>query len=334
MPNDQDLVVLEPFEVVTGRTLIADAMAPAPKVANHILGAQHTHAPLFSVSRPDVWIAFSGLVATRVLAAPVRLATLGDRLTRVRVYLRCSVAGASVTAQIDSIVEGDSNATAIAAAGIAWVDLGTVVVDGDFDDIDLTLTAATASSTISVYGMRIVVDPLASPLPAESVNGASPIGVDRFAADEMYGAAHNRMLRDAASVGYERRRMIWAWVTAYVGGLGEMPEHLHMVPFMPLRGAGEIIRVYVWVDNFGGLTEQVVYPLLSLDPAGLRPSNEWAIVVDADYVGWVTGTMTVPEVEGDGFGTFPVGWVGIQPGDDPFIETTATVRAVAMWAEG
>ena len=343
MPNDQDLVVLDPFEVVTGRTLTAGAMAGAPKVANHVLGAQHTHAPLFSFSRPDPWISgFSFPGATMVLAAPIRLMCLGDGLPGVRAHLLCSVgAGDGITATVATLVEGDSTSALIAPGGMAEFDLGVVSMDLDFDDFTLTLLSEDDNddggslSTIDVYGLRLVPEPAANPLPAGPVDGASPLGIDRFSADEMHGAAHNRMLRDAASVGYRRRRMIWSWVAAdsLFGGPGQMSDYLHMAPFMPLIDADETIHVHVNVDNFGGLKSNV-YPLLSLDAAGPVSSSEWKIVVDADAVGWVDGEMKVPEIVGDGFGTFPVGWVGIQPGDDEFTDTVAAVLSISMWAEG
>lgn len=329
MPNDQALIPLEPVEVTSGQILKASSTADAPQTANWILGSQQTHTPLLSIGRPDdsPWISLSGIKRS-LFASEIKLPTLSDQhsLFRVRLYAEVVDVNPGLGDASVFVETAAEHEVVLDPAALDWVDLGTFLVAGPEQDI-MMRAATTEGARIDIYNIEITAEPLASPLPAAPINGAAPLGT-AIDADEVHPAARNRQLREAAGVGYNRPRMIWAWVAAAAEwGPGEMTPGHHRMPMMPLLDADELLEVRVNVDNVGEPAKQLV--VLCGDPE--RWTNErHRAVVPADFAGFVSLQVTAEEIYGDAAVNWPQAWIGLTVGAG-FAKTEPAPRSLSIW---
>lgn len=337
MANDAVIEGVEVKDFLTG-TPLDDTLKSLGRAANEYLrtGGVGTIGELVAQSVPD---AYAGGMAqhtgasSSLWAGSLCVPTITTAHTDLRCRVRVTVTGGGTgTITFGTVTAADSLALASAAAGpIDLEGLITMSTATDYDEMTAALST-TGGSTITVHGLWIWYEPIATPVPdGTNFSGAQAFGITSMGADKPYDAMKTDALVTVAEHIRDRPRVFWAWVAiaSAVGGDGAMLDRLYRSWVTLHRGAqvaGVTYRMRIYVDSQPGM----VYLLTG----NYRdwPNTERPIAIAAN--GWFDATFDWPSgAPADGV-PFPSTALGIWPWDGAASNpgrTTVDVLSFTIW---
>lgn len=266
---------------------------------------------------------------------------ISDRHNAVTLTINYTLAGAgsTVTFTADSVSGGASvNSGALAPGGPTETTLPSLTIDvtGDHEDIELRV-ATTAGGTVTVHSCRLDYTPLTSPLAAQTVSSAGPMGVNRNGADYPWTARHNFTLRDALPILRERPRVLWCWSGLGSIGTADMQEHhSYRTVFRVWPGAeaqGIEVTARAYVNNSAGSAKSLYWQVG--DPRGLT-NQRFPVECAAAFTGYKELKFVVPEgayLQGCPYAAAIVG-LHVDTGGSALVgESEVDVRRISVWTE-
>lgn len=338
MANDAAIEGAEIPDFLPSRPLGAAGLESLARASNEFLrtGGAGTVGEILAMSVPD---AFAGGLAQRTGAASTLwVANLCvPTLTAAHTDLRCRVrvtvtGGGNGTVTFGTVTGADTLALASAAAGPVDLEgLITMSTATDYDEMTCTLTT-TGGSTITVHGVWIWYEPIATPIPAgTNFDGAQPFGVVSSGADYTYDAMKTDAMVALAEHIRDRPRVFWSWVAiaSAVNGDGVMLDRIHRAWVTLHRGAqlaGVTYRIRINITASPG----TVYLLAGSQAQW--PNNRIPIAAAAN--GWLDATFDVGSGYVVGDIPFPSMFLGIYPWDGSAAiagRTTVDVLSLTVW---
>jgi len=337
MANTATYGVPDPARVASGQILQTspDELAAAAAMHNWFL-AEHGCSAI-SAGWPDGAFAHSG---AKALGPTIQVPVLSDRHSLVRVIVTYTAVGAAPAAifTVGSVSGGDTQATAALGAGgpldVTLPDL-TISTAAAFDDVTIEVES-TAGQTVTVHDVRIQIVPLSSPLAAEAVSGAAPLGVAAAGADMPHTARLNADMLEALPILRVRPRILWQWSGLGAIGTDAMQEkilHRAMIQTWPgVERAGVEYDLRIKVRNDEADTRYVY--LQVGDPRGFL-NQQIAIEVASGFTGYKTESFTIAEgvyVDGYPYAAAILG-IAINVGDEGYGRTGVDVLQLAIMGE-
>lgn len=283
---------------------------------------------------PDGHFTHSGAA---INAFNYRLPTIGDRHLLLDLVFSVTLDVGTATITATSVGGAGVAVAAVVPGGPVEVTAAGLALAAPFDDIAIEVVT-TGGGVLVVHHQDDTPQILAHPLPAQSIDGGSPIGINRIGADYPINAQGNLDMRTNTASLLARRRPIWikGELNPAIGGPGGLPDHMlsrswHRV-WKGSAAEERTLTAYAYVSNATGLAQNLYWQAGNL--RGL-PNAQVLVSVANGFTGWV-GPTAIPIEEGAFLGGYSreAALVGIlRDTNNGFGRSNLGIHRVAVWEE-